>query len=122
MISKTSITGKLNSSEFSHLWKKVTTYKVSGRLIVGTDKNVAYITYSINTNNTKYFKPGDGLFTFARFTSDSLIRLLSNQEIFYRTDVSRSGTLSLTELRNAIMASGKWCRCDSKQLLSQIKE
>uniref|UniRef100_A0A667WTJ8 Zgc:136872 n=1 Tax=Myripristis murdjan TaxID=586833 RepID=A0A667WTJ8_9TELE len=32
--------------------------------------------------------------------------LLSHQDIFFRTDVSRTGTLSLTELRNAIMASG----------------
>ncbi|KAM4625675.1 calpain-1 catalytic subunit-like [Polymixia lowei] len=50
----TSITGKLNSSEFLHLWRKITTYK----------------------------------------------------GIFFQTDVSRTGTLSLSELRNAIMESG----------------
>ncbi|XP_076017134.1 calpain-1 catalytic subunit-like [Genypterus blacodes] len=50
----TSITGKLNGSEFIRLWEKITTYK----------------------------------------------------DIFYRTDTNRSGTLSLSELRNATKASG----------------
>nr|XP_046223432.1 calpain-1 catalytic subunit-like [Oncorhynchus gorbuscha] len=50
----TSITGKLNSSEFLHLWRKVTVYK----------------------------------------------------DIFLRSDVNRSGMLSLSQLRNAIVASG----------------
>lgn len=32
---------------------------------------------------------------------------LFTQDIFFRSDVSQTGTLSLSELRNAVMATGK---------------
>ncbi|KAM9355409.1 calpain-1 catalytic subunit-like [Pholidichthys leucotaenia] len=61
-----SITGKLNCKEFSHLWNKVLTYK----------------------------------------------------DIFFGSDVSKTGTLSLSELRNALMAAGKRVSDDMLNLLA----
>ncbi|XP_038584747.1 calpain-1 catalytic subunit-like [Micropterus salmoides] len=62
----TSITGKLNSNEFVHLWKKIVKFK----------------------------------------------------DIFFLTDVSRTGTLSLSELRNAIGASGMRISDDMLNLMA----
>ncbi|XP_032402533.1 calpain-8-like [Xiphophorus hellerii] len=62
----TSVTGRLNSSEFIRLWNKVIIYK----------------------------------------------------DIFFQTDVSRTGTLSLTELRNALVASGMRVSDDTLNLMA----
>uniref|UniRef100_A0A3B5M049 Calpain-3/13-like C-terminal EF-hand domain-containing protein n=1 Tax=Xiphophorus couchianus TaxID=32473 RepID=A0A3B5M049_9TELE len=62
----TSVTGRLNSSEFIRLWNKVIIYK----------------------------------------------------DIFFQTDVSRTGTLSLTELRNALVASGMRVSDDMLNLMA----
>ncbi|KAF3844462.1 hypothetical protein F7725_007625 [Dissostichus mawsoni] len=44
--------------------------------------------------------------------------LLFYQDIFFRTDVSKTGTLLLGELRNAVMASGKRVSDDMLNLLA----
>uniref|UniRef100_A0A3B4UJA4 Calpain-1 catalytic subunit-like n=1 Tax=Seriola dumerili TaxID=41447 RepID=A0A3B4UJA4_SERDU len=44
--------------------------------------------------------------------------LLFTQDIFFLTDVSKTGTLSLSELRNAIMASGKRINDDMLNLMA----
>ncbi|XP_029316987.1 calpain-8 [Cottoperca gobio] len=45
-------------------------------------------------------------------------KVITYKDIFLRTDVSNSGTLSLSELRNAIMASGKRINDDMLNLLA----
>eukprot|EP00064_Thunnus_orientalis_P006359 superscaffoldBa00000658_g6376 len=53
------------------------------------------------------------------FTIDacrSMVALMD--DIFFRTDVSKTGTLSLSELRNAIMASGKRANDDMLNLMA----
>ncbi|XP_062296654.1 calpain-1 catalytic subunit-like [Scomber scombrus] len=45
-------------------------------------------------------------------------KVASYKEIFFRTDVSRTGTLSLNELRNAIMATGKSVADDMLNLMA----
>uniref|UniRef100_A0A665TUX3 Calpain-1 catalytic subunit-like n=1 Tax=Echeneis naucrates TaxID=173247 RepID=A0A665TUX3_ECHNA len=45
-------------------------------------------------------------------------KVVNYKEIFFRTDVSKTGTLSLSELRNAIMATGKRVSDDMLNLLA----
>ncbi|XP_033991028.1 calpain-1 catalytic subunit-like isoform X2 [Trematomus bernacchii] len=45
-------------------------------------------------------------------------KVVAYKDIFFRTDVSKTGTLSLSELRNAIMASGKRASDDMLNLLA----
>ncbi|XP_074550087.1 calpain-1 catalytic subunit-like [Halichoeres trimaculatus] len=45
-------------------------------------------------------------------------KILTYKEVFYRTDVSQTGTLSLSELRNALMASGKKIGDDMLNLMA----
>lgn len=89
---QSSVTGKLNGDEFLSLWKKVTTFKVKNKKHVACDSeflpDFIYIFFKIlHCTNGNY--------------------LLLIQDIFCRTDVDKSGTLSLTELRNALMATGR---------------
>ncbi|XP_023257590.1 calpain small subunit 1-like [Seriola lalandi dorsalis] len=45
-------------------------------------------------------------------------KVATYKDIFFRTDVSKTGTLSLSELRNAIMASGKRINDDMLNLMA----
>ncbi|XP_070699002.1 calpain-1 catalytic subunit-like [Pempheris klunzingeri] len=45
-------------------------------------------------------------------------KVVTYKEIFFRTDVSQTGTLSLSELRNAIMATGKRISDDMLNLMA----
>ncbi|XP_040917390.1 calpain-1 catalytic subunit-like [Toxotes jaculatrix] len=45
-------------------------------------------------------------------------KVVSYKDIFFRTDVSQTGTLSLSELRNAIMATGKRMSDDMLNLMA----
>ncbi|XP_034543428.1 calpain-1 catalytic subunit-like isoform X2 [Notolabrus celidotus] len=45
-------------------------------------------------------------------------KIITYKDIFYRTDVSQTGTLSLSELRNALMASGKNISDDMLNLMA----
>ncbi|XP_044229867.1 calpain-1 catalytic subunit-like [Thunnus albacares] len=45
-------------------------------------------------------------------------KIVTYKDIFFRTDVSKTGTLSLSELRNAIMASGKRANDDMLNLMA----
>ncbi|XP_071327400.1 calpain-9-like [Trachinotus anak] len=45
-------------------------------------------------------------------------KVVTYKDIFFRTDVSQTGTLSLSELRNAIMASGKRISDDMLNLMA----
>ncbi|KAF3844460.1 hypothetical protein F7725_007623 [Dissostichus mawsoni] len=45
-------------------------------------------------------------------------KVVAYKDIFFRTDVSKTGTLSLSELRNAIMASGKRASDDMLNMLA----
>lgn len=78
---KASVNGKLNSKEFVHLWNKVMKYKVG--------------------------EPRKGWVRSAWIYGYKIVPVSVHQEVFFEMDVSQTGTLSLSELRNAVKASGK---------------
>ncbi|PWA16565.1 hypothetical protein CCH79_00004321 [Gambusia affinis] len=88
----TSVTGRLNSSEFIRLWNKVVIYKVT----------TSTLALSCCTAFQKYSNPVPVPHTSVFYRRVTFV----GQDIFFQTDVSRTGTLSLTELRNAVVASG----------------
>ncbi|MEQ2257570.1 hypothetical protein ILYODFUR_036069 [Ilyodon furcidens] len=47
-----------------------------------------------------------------------MVLIIFCQDIFFQTDVSRTGTLSLTELRNAFVASGMRVSDDMLNLMA----